>query len=196
MAPRSHAPPLQPVIGAKVSLDAGPSGGPRPDDGARVGWLTGEMILSGRTVDARRLDRPRVELKLAFRLARPLRGPLVTAAEVLAATGEVLPCLDIVDRDGQTGRLLLGAGTPPPAEGHLQRLRITLRVDGVASATVLPALAGLDWLSERLIESCGTAPPGAILVSQSANASVELCPGTRVAARFGRLGRLELTAPA
>lgn len=172
------------MIGAKVSLEAEP----------RVDWLTSEMVLAGRTVDVRRLDRPRVEAKLAFRLSRPLRGPVATAAEVLAATAAVHPCLDVVPAGGEGGRLLLGDGGPPPAEGQLRRLRIRLCVDGVASEAIVPALAGLDWLGARLVEAFGVAPAGALLVSPGATAAVELRAGTRVAARFGSLGHVDLTA--
>lgn len=176
------------MIGAKVSLDAGPPGTPR------LGWLTHDMVLAGHRVDVRQLDRPRVEAKLAFRLSRPLRGPVATAVEVLAATASVHPCLDVVPAGGEGGRLLLGRGGPPPAEGHLRRVRIGLGVDGAACQAILHALAGLDWLGERLIEACGVAPTGTLLVSPGASAAVELRPGTRVVARFGPLGRLELVS--
>jgi len=40
---------------------------------------------------------PRVEVELAFVLARPLRGPGVTLADVLAATEVVTPAVEIID---------------------------------------------------------------------------------------------------
>jgi 2-oxopent-4-enoate/cis-2-oxohex-4-enoate hydratase len=63
------------------------------------GWLTDRMrFTEGEDVPIRaQLIQPRAEAELAFVLARELRGPGVTAGDVLAATEHVLPCFEIVD---------------------------------------------------------------------------------------------------
>src|SRR6185369_7489680 len=40
---------------------------------------------------------PRGEAEIAFELAHPLRGPGVTAADVLAATRGVRPAIEVID---------------------------------------------------------------------------------------------------
>jgi 2-oxopent-4-enoate/cis-2-oxohex-4-enoate hydratase len=63
------------------------------------GFLTDVMAYaSGAEMPiSTRLIQPRAEGELAFRLARGLRGPGVTEADVLAATECVMPCFEVVD---------------------------------------------------------------------------------------------------
>jgi 2-oxopent-4-enoate/cis-2-oxohex-4-enoate hydratase len=62
------------------------------------GWLTDAMRFEeGEDVPAGALIQPRVEAELAFVLARELRGPGVTPADVASATDHVVPCFEIVD---------------------------------------------------------------------------------------------------
>jgi 2-keto-4-pentenoate hydratase len=203
------------VIGAKVSLGEPVTDGLMP----RLAWLTDGMLLANGAVDVSTLRRPRVEPRLAFRLARPLRGPVTTAGEVLRATESVMPCLDILDssfdddgrrladdvaENGATARVVVGDSIPPPADGHLLRIRVQLRVDGpepevveplARSRSSVPALEAVSWLGGRLAEK-GLAPgPGTLLVSQTIGGAIDLRPGTRVIAHFGGLGTVQLDAP-
>lgn len=52
---------------------------------------------SGSDIPFDRFIAPRVEVELAFILARPLRGPGVTLADVLDATAWVSPAIEIID---------------------------------------------------------------------------------------------------
>ena len=52
---------------------------------------------AGSALPTERFIAPRVEVELAFVLARPLRGPGVTLADVLAATDHVTPAVEIID---------------------------------------------------------------------------------------------------
>jgi 2-oxopent-4-enoate/cis-2-oxohex-4-enoate hydratase len=199
------------VIGAKVSL--GPNGEvPEP----RFAWLTDGMLRADGAVDVSRLTRPRVEAKLAFRLARPLRDAIPTAGDVLAASDLVMPCLDVLDsrfdhgdrrladdvaENGATALLLVGEGAPPPADGHLLRIRVELRVDGPGPEAVeapapararVPALEAVSWLGGRLLEKSVAPGPGTLLVSHAIGTPVELAPGVRLSAHFSGLGTVEL----
>jgi len=75
------------------------------------GVILDDMFFDdGGTVPAERFIRPRVEVELAFVLAQPLKGPGVTALDVLDATRWVTPALEILDArvqmsDPQTGHL-------------------------------------------------------------------------------------------
>jgi 2-oxo-hept-3-ene-1,7-dioate hydratase len=59
--------------------------------------LLDDMFFVGGAVPFDRFIAPRVEVELAFVLARPLRGPGVTLADVLAATEVVTPAVEIID---------------------------------------------------------------------------------------------------
>ena len=59
--------------------------------------LLDDMFFAAGAVPFDRFIAPRVEVELAFVLARPLRGPGVTLADVLAATEVVTPAVEIID---------------------------------------------------------------------------------------------------
>lgn len=61
------------------------------------GWLTDAMQFEEEAPIGRLLIQPRAEAELAFVLARELRGPGITPADVLAATDHVCACFEIVD---------------------------------------------------------------------------------------------------
>jgi 2-keto-4-pentenoate hydratase len=205
------------LIGAKVSL--GPTsatvhrgGGAHP----RLGWLTDAMLLPGDVVAPGHLIAPRVEPKLAFLIARTLRRPMATVSDLLAVTYRVFPCLEVVDsrygRDHSgpaddiadncgAARLLLGRGVPPPAEGHLRRMRVRLEVDGSAPEHASDGRAALVagpeatlWLGNRWIRTARALLPGTLLTSTAAAPAVKLAPLARVAATFMGIGSVELQA--
>jgi 2-keto-4-pentenoate hydratase len=193
------------VIGAKVSLGNTAAGPGEGVDEPRFAWLTDGMLLAGEAVDISRLARPRVEPKLAFRLGRTLRSAIPTAREVLAATERVLPCLDVLSDDSSTVRLLVGEGVQPPADGHLLRVRVQLRVDGAAPDPIGPSVLGrsrvaaleaVSWLGGRMVERSVVPGAGTLLVSQAIGTTVELLPGVRLIAHFSGIGTLRLEATA
>ncbi|CAE6813605.1 2-keto-4-pentenoate hydratase [Paraburkholderia haematera] len=62
------------------------------------GMLTDAMLYEqGDAIPAAALIHPKAEGEIAFVLKRDLQGPGVTAADVLAATGGVMACFEIVD---------------------------------------------------------------------------------------------------
>src|SRR5690606_6286593 len=61
------------------------------------GFLTDKMIFSDQVPISNTLIQPRAEGEIAFLLKKPLAGPGVTEADVLAATEAVMPCFEIVD---------------------------------------------------------------------------------------------------
>jgi 2-oxo-hept-3-ene-1,7-dioate hydratase len=59
--------------------------------------LLDDMFFACGAIPFDRFIAPRVAVELAFVLARPLRGPCVTLADVLAATEVVTPAVEIID---------------------------------------------------------------------------------------------------
>jgi 2-keto-4-pentenoate hydratase len=202
------------LIGAKVSLGDRPAERHATTEEPRLGWLTDGMLLSGPELDPSDLIHPRVEAKVAFLLARPLRGRVRTVADLLALTECVLPCLDIVDVRYQeadvdrvdeiadncaAAKLLVGAGIPAPSEEQLLRIRVRLDVEPApaARARVQPTerispVAATLWLANRVIEEGGELEPGALLVAPACCGPLELQSGAQVRAEFSGLGELEL----
>lgn len=160
---------------------------------------------------------PRVEPEIGFVLARALQGPGVTAADVLAATGEVVAALEIIDSrvlDWRIGLLdtvadnasgagtVLGASRLPAAGVDLPAVEVTLAVDGEVVAAgsggdVLgnPAEA-VAWLANALAELDGSGlQAGHVVLPGSCTRAVSLAAGQTATASFSQgLGSVSVTA--
>jgi 2-keto-4-pentenoate hydratase len=193
------------LVGAKVSFGQSANGHASE---ARLGWLTDAMLVSAQEVEVGDLIRPRLEAKVAFVLAEPLRGHIGSVGDLLSVTERVLPCLEVLDERYEgvdvepvddiadncaVARLLVGDGVPTPPEEELLRVRVHLAsaADGAVAPRQSPVQATL-WLANRVIDEAGELEAGALLVSSACCAPVPLSFGTRVSADFGSLGLLDL----
>ncbi|WP_432087928.1 2-keto-4-pentenoate hydratase [Streptomyces sp. bgisy095] len=203
------------VIGHKVGLPPAPTrerlGVGEPD----FGHLLDEMVhRDGGTVRAARYCAPRVEPEICFRLARPLRGPGVTAGDVLAATDSVAPALEIVDsrirarritpadavadNAGSAG-LVCGSWTPMAHAPDLAAVNVDLLVDGSRVATgsgreVLghPA-AAVAWLANALAAHGRGLDPGHVILPGAMTTAPLIGAGQKAEARFGALGSVSVS---
>jgi 2-oxopent-4-enoate hydratase len=176
------------------------------------GVLFDDMILAdGARIGRSGLIQPRVEVEIAFILARALRGPRVTPPDVLLATAALVPCFEIIDSrieewqitfldtvadNGSSARCVLGDRVVPPAGIDLRLLGVVLErngevVDTGAGAAALgnPAAAvawlanTLDWYGEGL-EAGMIVLPGALTTAVPAEA------GDHFEGHFAGLGRV------
>ena len=86
------------IIGKKIGATSKPVqdflGVYQPD----FGMLTSGMVYQeGDTIDLSTMIQPKAEAELAFVLKEDLKGPGITAMDVIRATDYVLPCFEIVD---------------------------------------------------------------------------------------------------
>ncbi|WP_326595863.1 2-keto-4-pentenoate hydratase [Streptomyces sp. NBC_01803] len=203
------------VVGHKVGLTAVAMQKLLGVDEPDFGHLLDDMVhRDGGTVSATRYCCPRVEPEICFRLARPLRGPGVTARDVLEATEAVAPALEIVDsrvRDwkitlvdtvadnASSAGLVHGAWTPLDTVPDLGTIVVDLLLDGArvaagSGAAVLghPA-AAVAWLANTL-GSFGTAlAPGHLVLPGAMTTAPFVTAGQRIEARFSALGPVSLT---
>jgi len=205
-----------PVIGAKLGLTA-----KAKQEQMKVSQpVYGVLFATGlhpceEPLRSEDLISPRVEPEIVFRLGGTLRGPGVSASEVIAATESVCCGLEVIDsryRDfsftaadvvadnTSQARVVLGPRMVDPRGVDLRLLGLVLERDGefVASAagaaTVghpAEAVALLaNWLGER-----GQALEGGSLVfSGGLTAAVGLPAGTFVTATFAHLGSVTVRA--
>jgi 2-oxopent-4-enoate/cis-2-oxohex-4-enoate hydratase len=112
------------------------------------GFLTDRMWMRGDIdIAAQGLIQPRAEAEIAFILRSSLRGPGVTAADVLVATASIAPCFEIVDSriadwkigiidtiadNASCGVFVIGDARADPNDFDLPALRVTVRKNGVA----------------------------------------------------------------
>ena len=176
------------VIGKKIGVTS-PAvqemlGISQPD----FGFLTDAMWCRDGVVDTRRLIAPRAEAEIGFRLKADLKGPGVTAADVLAAAESVMPCFEIVDSRIQDWRIricdtiadnascgvfILGGDEVPVQGLSLKDVRVTVTKNGEflsegsgASVQGAPENA-VAWLANTLGEYGIPFRAGEIILSGS-----------------------------
>ena len=72
------------------------------------GHLLDSMVVeNGGTIDTKNMLQPKIEGEIAFVLKKDLKGPNVTAVDVIQATDYVLPALEIVDSRVQDWKIKL-----------------------------------------------------------------------------------------
>ncbi len=110
------------------------------------GFLTDRMFVEGEIdVAAKGLIQPRAEAEIGFILKDGLKGPGVTAEQVIAATESIVPCFEIVDSriqdwkiaivdtvadNASCGVYVLGEARADPREHDLPNLHVTVTKNG------------------------------------------------------------------
>ncbi len=152
------------------------------------GCLLDDMVVAdGARVDTSGLLQPRAEAEIAFVLGRDIRGPGVTAAQVVQATDFIVPAIEIIDSriedwdieypdtiaDNASSGLFVLGNQPVALEdaGDLRLAGMTLRKNGRVASTGAGA-ACLDhpinavvWLANKLSEFDTDLEAGQIILS-------------------------------
>ncbi len=166
-------------------------------------WLEHEPIPAARFLQ------PRVEPEIAFVLDKELRGPGVTAADAIGATGYVLPALELIDsriRDWRIGLLdtiadnassagvILGSSPVPLTAVDLRLAGCNLHKNaelagtGAGGAVLGSPLTAVVWLANTLGERGIVLEPGQVILPGSVTAAIPVGPGDTVTATFAGLG--------
>ena len=154
------------------------------------GFLTDRMWIEGERIDiaATGLIQPRAEAEIAFILRAPLKGPGVTAEQVIAATESIAPCFEIVDSriadwkigiidtvadNASCGVFVLGEARADPAAHDLPALHVTVTKngeplsEGYGSAVQGSPAAAVAWLANTLGAYGVTLEAGDVILSGS-----------------------------
>jgi 2-oxopent-4-enoate/cis-2-oxohex-4-enoate hydratase len=153
------------------------------------GFLTDRMWVRGDIDIAREgLIQPRAEAEIAFILRHALKGPGVTAEQVVAATEAIAPCFEIVDsriRDWKIGIVdtvadnascgvfVLGEARLSPAGLDLPNLHVTVSKngqplsEGYGSAVQGSPAEAVAWLANTLGRYGVSLDAGDIILSGS-----------------------------
>ena len=174
------------------------------------GWLTDGMVYNeGEAVPAASLIQPKAEGEIAFVLKKTLKGPGVTAAEVLAATEGVMACFEIVDsriRDwkiriqdtvadnASCGVFVLGDRLVDPREVDLGTCGMVLEKNGEIVVTGAGAAAlghpanAVAWLANTLGAHGTALEAGEVVLSGSLGAMVPVKTGDNLRVTIGGIG--------
>lgn len=178
------------------------------------GTLVDDMAVpDGGQADFNVLLQPRVEGEIAFVLKHDLRGPGLTAGQVLAAVDFILPCIEIIDsriRDWQLkaqdtiadnascGLFVLGSRPLAPSAIDLHLAGMTLRRNGeVASTGAGAACLGhpvnaVVWLANKLGSLNVTLEAGEVILSGALGPVVPVDLGDFVEVEVSGLGRVSV----
>jgi 2-oxo-3-hexenedioate decarboxylase/2-keto-4-pentenoate hydratase len=203
------------IVGHKVGLTSAAMqrllGVDEPDFGHLLDDVT---YQDGASLAAGRYCQPRVEAEICFRLGDVLRGPDVTAADVLAATEAVAPALEIVDsrvRDwqiklvdtiadnGSAAAMVVGEFRSLDGVPDLADISAELFLDGESAgsgtgAAVLghPA-AAVAWLANALAGFGVELRAGHLVLPGSMSVAPFVRAGQRAEARFDVLGSVAVS---
>ena len=174
------------------------------------GWLTDGMVYNeGEAIPASSLIQPKAEGEIAFLLKKTLKGPGVTAADVIAATQGVMTCFEIVDsriRDwkikiqdtvadnASCGVFVLGDRLVDPRDVDLGTCGMVLEKNGEIVATGAGAAAlghpanAVAWLANTLGALGIALEVGEVILSGSLAAMVPVKAGDNLRVSIGGIG--------
>jgi 2-oxo-3-hexenedioate decarboxylase len=175
------------------------------------GRLTDAMCLRcGARTSLAGYIHPRIEPEIAFRLRRPLQGP-VSRAEAADAVEAVAPALEIIDSrycnfrfaladviadNSSSAAVVVGEWRSPPAQ--LAQLEIVMSFNGRAvqrgsSAAIMgDPLLSLMAAARLAAESGVTLAPGWLVMAGGATAAEPLAAHTEVSAEVEALGCVQI----
>ncbi|WP_350305699.1 2-oxo-hept-4-ene-1,7-dioate hydratase [Photorhabdus viridis] len=185
-----------------------------PDYGA----LLDDMFFpDGSDIPCDRFIVPRLEVELAFILAKPLRGPNCTLFDVYNATDYVIPALELIDArchniDPETqrprkvfdtisdnaanGGVIMGGRPIKPDEFDLRWISALLyrngviEESGVAAAVLNHPANGVAWLANKLAPHGVQLEAGQIILGGSFTRPVPARKGDTFHVDYGPLGSI------
>ena len=178
------------------------------------------FFAAGGPIPIDRFIAPRVEVELAFVLAKPLRGPGVTLVDVLAATEHVTPAVEIIDarieqfdRETRAPRKVFDTiadfaanagvvtgGRPVRADAvDLRWIGAILSKNGVVEETGLAAGVldhpgnGIVWLANKIAAYGEQLNAGDVVLGGSFTRPTVAVRGDVFRADYGRLGAIDFS---
>lgn len=203
------------VIGRKIGLTSRAMQRAMHIDEPDFGTLLDDMVFAdGERIETARFTDPRVEVELAFVLGEPLQGGELQVADVLRATREVVPALELiaarsyrVDPETRRPRGLLDTvadnaasagivlGTPFAPDAHdLRWCGAILKRNGEVEETGLAAgvldhpAHGVIWLARRFAAHGIGLEADQVILAGSFTRPVEVAAGDELVADYGPLG--------
>ena len=174
------------------------------------GQLTSGMALAdGAAIDMASLIAPKAEAEIAFVLKRDLKGPGVTATDVLAATDHVRACFEIVDSrienwdikildtvadNASCGAFVLGHDKVDPRDVDLALAGMAVEKNGELVATGVGAAVqgspvnSVVWLANTLGRLGMPFLAGEVILSGSLGPLIPVAVGDALSVRIGGIG--------
>ncbi|MCI9888402.1 fumarylacetoacetate hydrolase family protein [Micrococcales bacterium 31B] len=166
---------------------------------------------SGVVIDTSKYSNVRIEVELAFVLAKPLEGPDCTLDDVLAAVDYVVPALEVlnshIELEGRTivdtisdnaayGAMVLGETKKRVDEVDLRWVPGVLSKNGeieetgVAAGVLGHPATGVAWLANKFHQHGARLEAGEIILAGSFTRPMWVAAGDEVLCDFGPMGTI------
>ncbi len=198
------------IIGKKIGVTSKPVqdflGVFQPD----FGQLTSHMLYQeDDVIDLGQLIQPKAEAELAFVLKADLKGPGITAMDVIRATDYVVPCFEIVDSritdwkiriqdtvadNASCGVFVLGSTKGDPKKLDITLAGMVLEKNGELIGTSAGAAVqgspanAVAWLANTLGELGIPFKAGEVILSGSQSVLIPVQDGDELVCTVGGLG--------
>lgn len=178
------------------------------------GFLLDTMVVPpGSTVARADFLFPRIEPEIGFWLAQDVRGPGVTAAQILAATRGVSAALELVDSrivdwriklvdtiadNGSSARVIVSERVVSPHELDLAQEAVSLLRNnelvgsGAGTAVLGNPAEAVAWLANKLAEFDIGLQAGQLVLPGAMCAAATVSAGETYRANFTHLGEVEV----
>ena len=198
------------IVGKKIGVTSKAMQDLLSVDQPDFGQLTSGMVRAhGGTMDLSELIQPRAEAEIAFVLSKDLRGPGITAVDVLNATEYVAPCIEVVDsriRDwdigildtvadnASCGQYVIGDAKADPRDVDLNLAGMVVELDdeiattGAGAAVQHGPANAVAWLANTLGRHGIPFRKGEVILSGSQSVLVPVKAGSEFRCTVGGLG--------
>lgn len=204
----------QRIVGKKIGLTSLAMQNLLGVDEPDYGHLLDSMVIeNGGAISMEQVLQPKVEAEIAFILKKELRGPNVTALDVVQATDYIVPALEIVDSrikdwkiklpdtiadNASSGFYVLGGKPTKISEVDLELMGMVFSKNGeIANTGVGAAALGnpancVAWLANKLSDFDIPLREGEVILSGALSAAVEAGAGDVFTARFAHIGQVSV----
>ena len=202
------------IIGHKIGLTSRAMQKASQMSEPDYGVLMNDMFFAdGARIPTDRFIRPRLEVELAFVLGADLSGPDCSIHDVMRATEQVVPALEIIDYrtevprsivdtiadNAASGGVVVGGRPVRPFDLDIRWVGATLTKNGVieesgVSAAIMghPA-AGLAWLANKLHDQGEALRAGQFVLAGAFTRPVDIASGDVITADYGPLGAISVS---
>ena len=208
------------LVGHKIGLTSRAMQAAMNIDTPDSGFLTDAMVFApGSRLTASRFCDPKLEIELAFRLAEDLVGADLVVDDVLDATVEVVPAVELIAarsyrRDPETGRtrtvvdtiadnaadagIICGGEPVGPREVDLRWVAAigyrngVVEETGVAAGVLDHPATGIAWLARRYAAQGRRLNAGQLVLAGSFTRPIDVRSGDQFRFDYGPLGAFEL----
>lgn len=198
------------IVGKKIGLTSKAMQTMLNVDQPDYGHIFDSMVLdSGACMAMKELIQPKVEPEIAFVLDKELRGPGVTAVQVLASTRFVLPAIEIIDSrlegwkiklcdtiadNASSARIVLGGPPKQVTQVDLRLVGMVMEKNGEVVQTGAGAAAldnpanAVAWLANAVGRFGVSLGAGEVIMPGAVSAAVDVMSGDTIRVSFDGLG--------